>query len=134
MRHSISYVSTAQSNLSAEHLENLLENTVIKNNALDISGILICSEGNFFQLLEGEKEKVNDLFDRIKEDTRHTNLIKFVDKPTLQSKNAGYFCDLITQNTKFDQSNLENYLRYIQVLDLKAQNAVKRILESMIAY
>lgn len=91
MRHSISYISTAQSNLSAEHLENLLEDIALKNNALDISGILLCSEGNFFQLMEGEKEKVQDLFSRIKEDSRHNNLIKFIDKPTLQSANEGYF-------------------------------------------
>lgn len=134
MRHSISYVSTAKADLSVEHVENLLENTATKNNARDISGILLCSEGNFFQLLEGEKEMVDDLFSRIKEDPRHNNLIKFVDKPAHQSTNEGYFCDLITQDTKFDRSNLENYLRYIQVLDLKTQNAVKRILESMIAY
>jgi hypothetical protein len=134
MRHSISYVSTAQSNLSAEHLENLLGDTVLKNNALDISGILLCSEGNFFQLMEGEKENVQDLFSRIKKDSRHNNLIKFIDKPTFNPSNEGYFCDLITQNTKFNESNFENYLRYIQVLDLKSQNAVKRILESMIAY
>ncbi|MFO7719180.1 MAG: BLUF domain-containing protein [Gillisia sp.] len=134
MRHSISYVSTAKADLSVEHVENLLENTATKNNARDISGILLCSEGNFFQLLEGEKEMVLDLFSRIKEDPRHNNLIKFVDKPAHQSTNEGYFCDLITQDTKFDRSNLENYLRYIQVLDLKTQNAVKRILESMIAY
>lgn len=134
MRHSISYVSTAQPNLSAEHVENLLENTAIKNNALDISGILICSEGNFFQLLDGEEEMIHDLFSQIKKDSRHNNLIKFIDKPTVHATNEGYFCDLITQNTKFNKSNLENYLRYIQVLDLKSQNAVKRILESMIAY
>ncbi|MGM1057016.1 MAG: BLUF domain-containing protein [Bacteroidota bacterium] len=134
MRQSISYVSTAKSDLSKEHVENLLESTATRNNALDISGILLCSEGNFFQLLEGEKEKVNDLFSIIKKDSRHNNLIKFIDKPAAQATNEGYFCDFITQNTKFDQSNLENYLRYIQVLDRKAQNAVKRVLESMIAY
>ncbi|MFO8147405.1 MAG: BLUF domain-containing protein [Gillisia sp.] len=134
MRHSISYFSTAKSDLSTEHLANLLESTATRNNTLDISGILLCSEGNFFQLLEGEKEKVNDLFSIIKKDSRHNNLIKFIDKPAAQATNEGYFCDFITQNTKFDQSNLENYLRYIQVLDRKAQNAVKRVLESMIAY
>ena len=42
------------------------------NNArLDISGILLFSDGTFLQVLEGEKDAVQGLYDRIARDDRH---------------------------------------------------------------
>lgn len=133
MRHAICYVSTAANDLSAREIKNLFEQTSTKNNSLDISGFLICSERNFFQLLEGEKAIVTDLFSIISNDPRHHNLIRIVDKP-MESHlfNDKYFSDFITENTQFPSYQIERYFRYMQGLDLKSQNAVKRILEAMI--
>ena len=133
MRHAISYVSTAAIDLSSKEIKTLFQQTVKKNTNLDISGFLICSERNFFQLLEGEKEIISDLFSIICEDSRHHNLIKIVDIPvSFPSNNKKYYSDFITENTQFPTYQRENYLRYIQVLDLSSQNAVKRILEAII--
>ncbi len=51
-----------------------------RNNLLDITGILIHSDGNFLQILEGEKLTITPLFKKIKTDTRHYNIIKMLDK------------------------------------------------------
>lgn len=133
MRHAISYVSTAARELTNAQVKTLFEHTVTKNNTLGISGFLICSERNFFQLIEGDKDIVSNLFSTIKVDPRHHNLITVVDKPVVSKPfDDKYYCSFITENTQFSTYQIENYLRYTQVLDLKSQNAIKRILEAMI--
>ena len=82
MRHAISYLSTAGNELTKEQIKSLLDHT-LKKNTLDISGFLICSERNFFQLIEGEKEQILEQFSTILEDPRHHSLIKIVDKPVV---------------------------------------------------
>ncbi len=133
MRHAISYVSTASSELSTEQIKNLLDQTFKKNNCLDISGFLICSEKNFFQLLEGEKEIILELFSIITKDLRHHSLIKIVDKPVVSLPiNHKYYCDFITENTRIAKYQIAQYLPYTKALDLNSQQAVTRILEAMI--
>lgn len=133
MRHAISYVSTAASELTNAQVKTLFEQTVTKNNSLGISGFLICSEMNFFQLIEGDKDIISNLFSIINDDPRHHNLISIVDKPVVSKPfDAKYYCSFLAENTQFSTYQIENYLRYTQVLDLKSQNAVKRILEAMI--
>ncbi|MEP6262540.1 MAG: BLUF domain-containing protein [Gillisia sp.] len=133
MRHAISYVSTAATELSVANIKFLLKDTEDRNNSLDISGFLVCSEGNFFQMLEGETAVILEIFSKISEDPRHHNLIKIVDKQ-VQSKPFGesYFCSLIGENALYPRYQVQNYLRYTQVLDQRSQNAVQRILEAMI--
>lgn len=133
MRHAISYVSTATRGLSTEQIKSLLDHTFKKNNDLDISGFLICSERNFFQLLEGEKEIISELFSIITEDPRHHSLITIVDRPVDSLPfNHKYYCDFITENTRIATYQIEQYLPYTKGLDLQSQHAVTCILESMI--
>lgn len=78
--HTITYVSTASPDLKEEDTKNLLVSAKNINILNGISGILIYSDGNFFQIIEGEKQKVKKLFNKIKRDPRHYNLIKLLDK------------------------------------------------------
>lgn len=132
MRYVISYVSTANPDLPKEEVKHLLKKTKEYNNNQDITGILLYSESNFFQLIEGEKEKIIDLFSNIEKDPRHNNIIKFIEKPVYRPAYDGYFCELVKESTKYDQAELERYLNYIEVLDPQAQKAVKRVIETII--
>lgn len=51
-------------------LQQLLIKSQQKNLIRDISGFLIYHDSQFFQVLEGEKGKVHDLYDRITRDPR----------------------------------------------------------------
>ena len=62
MNYAISYVSTAAEGISKEDIQDLLELSSRKNNDHNITGILLYSNGNFFQVLEGEKLLINSLF------------------------------------------------------------------------
>ncbi len=70
------YVSSASKPMSQGEILELLEISRQNNFLLDVTGILLCYEGNFFQLLEGEKETVKDLYAKISEDGRHRGVIR----------------------------------------------------------
>ncbi|MBW1294224.1 BLUF domain-containing protein [Aquimarina litoralis] len=78
--HTISYVSTSI-NLSDRDVNELLTITKLKNEELGITGILMHSEQNFFQIIEGETKTIKNLYKKIEKDIRHFNLIKIFDKP-----------------------------------------------------
>lgn len=132
MRYAISYVSTIDLNLGHDQLKILLEESTHYNNTEDITGLLLCSEGNFFQLIEGDEAKVKDLYQRIANDTRHNDIIKYLEQPVHLPAYDGYISRFVTEEGLYNDSRLIQYLHYIEVLDPKARAAVKRVLEAMI--
>lgn len=128
MYYAISYVSTASQPLDQSEIVELLNQTEVRNNKLGIHGLLIFSEGNFFEVLEGEKELILDLYDTIKEDERHKNLITIFEKPIkdhLLDPSQGYF---ISANTRYSKLRVENFYKCIKDLDEGTQKVVNQIL------
>ncbi len=80
MIYSLCYFSTANSSLDTIDFENLFEYVVTKNAHQEITGVLVYGQGNFMQIMEGTEEKVNSVFTSIKEDSRHHNIIKVIEK------------------------------------------------------
>jgi hypothetical protein len=61
--------------LKNEDIEEIFAHTQSRNNEKDIKGILLYEFGNFFQVLEGNKKVIEDLYEnKITEDSRHTNI------------------------------------------------------------
>jgi len=124
MRFAISYVSTAISDLNQDEVAELLEQTEIRNNNEGVNGLLIYSDGNFFEVIEGEETKIKNLFKNIKEDPRHRNIMivfeKEIDQPLFDDKKANF----ISNNTKHRQMKVENFLYYIKDIDGSTQKAV----------
>lgn len=58
MRYAISYVSSAIEGLPDREIDRVLYQTKTFNNENDITGLLVYSEGNFFELIEGEAQMV----------------------------------------------------------------------------
>jgi len=71
----------ADKDLSEEALKSILEQSRHNNSKADITGMLLYESGTFFQVLEGDKADVNDVFQKIKKDARHSRVVKFIDKP-----------------------------------------------------
>jgi len=65
------YCSRASELPSPMQLDELLGTARSFNAAHNVSGILLYKDGSFFQYLEGEREVVEALFERIKRDKRH---------------------------------------------------------------
>lgn len=75
------YASVATHPFSSEQLTSLLEQSRGANERAGITGMLLHSEGSFFQVLEGESIPVNSLVRKIQADPRHTNLIVIISEP-----------------------------------------------------
>ena len=80
MNYYLIYVSSSVGLMDSEGLYSLLEQSREKNQALGITGMLLYKEGNFIQLIEGEKAKVIELFNTIKMDDRHKNVIALIER------------------------------------------------------
>lgn len=128
MHYAIIYVSTASRQLDQSEIVELLDQTEVRNNNLGVHGLLIYSEGNFFEVLEGEKDLVLDLFNSIKEDERHKNIIIIFEQPIkdkLFDPKVGYF---ISANTRYRKLKVQNFYNCIKDLDESTQKVVNTIL------
>ena len=67
----IVYISTARQPFTKAELQSVLALSRRKNEAANITGLLISGGRRFLQALEGPEEAVAATFDRIKADPRH---------------------------------------------------------------
>jgi hypothetical protein len=79
--HHIIYLSQVSASLSEDELRRLLEECRANNKWRNITGILLYSDRQFMQLLEGEEADVAQLYAKVTQDRRHTGVIKLADKP-----------------------------------------------------
>ena len=97
------YTSTALKDWHSEHLLGLLKHCRKNNSAKDITGILLYSNRTFFQVLEGEDDVVEQLFEVIKKDKRHKDITLIEKKDIIDREfpfwNMGY--------QKIDKQDLE---------------------------
>ena len=69
------YVSSATHLFTEQELVDLLEVSRVNNAKLDVTGMLLYKEGNFMQFLEGPKDKVCALYEKIRLDPRHRGVL-----------------------------------------------------------
>lgn len=68
------YTSSSTREANHELLDAILQTARANNSRLGITGMLLFNEGSFVQLLEGDKEKVQETFSKISKDPRHYNI------------------------------------------------------------
>jgi hypothetical protein len=72
----IVYISAATYLMDENELKEILEVSRKNNQSSGITGLLLYHEGNFIQVLEGEKTAINALYDKITIDNRHVIYLK----------------------------------------------------------
>lgn len=72
------YTSFATQEFAEHDLIQLLNECRISNKENGITGMLLYLQGKFIQVLEGEKLVVEQLYAKIKADTRHTKVIAVI--------------------------------------------------------
>ena len=99
----IIYLSSAIDSVDEAELKKLLIKSRTNNFENDITGILLHIDGDFIQVLEGNKEQVKNLYDKIAKDNRHKGLINVVqgeiDKRQFDEWSMGY------KSTNYDEIN-----------------------------
>jgi hypothetical protein len=73
------YISTAVKLLNEIELNEILSINTNNNKALNITGMLMYSEGTFIHVLEGGEHDVDAIFEKIELDTYHKNIIKLTE-------------------------------------------------------
>jgi len=68
------YKSRGTSPINRETVDSIMLQSLQNNLKESLGGILICTNTHFLQVLEGELEKVNEVFMRIARDARHTDV------------------------------------------------------------
>ena len=76
----IHYTSVGVKTLSDMQLMRLVLRAQMKNYRLGITGLMSYTDGDFFQIMEGERDVVVALFAKIAADPRHTNVVKTIER------------------------------------------------------
>ncbi len=75
------YYSIANPDFAEPEILSMLDGARKFNKEQDITGCLLYHKGVFVQLLEGEKEKVNALYQKIASDDRHNHITLLASSP-----------------------------------------------------
>lgn len=65
--------------LTSSDVKEILKKAKENNRTKNITGVLLYLDKNFIQVLEGEKEDVIKLYQKISLDSRHKNVIKVIE-------------------------------------------------------
>lgn len=79
MLHRIIYLSSGQKDLTLLDVNVILKNAKAYNKSKNITGVLLYLDKNFIQVLEGTKDDVINLYEKIQLDNRHKNIIKVIE-------------------------------------------------------
>lgn len=74
----IIYRSHLHDHVPIKTLEDMVAKANNKNSSSDVTGILLFDGLHFFQLLEGPRDAVQGIYDRICQDARHHNLVELM--------------------------------------------------------
>lgn len=80
MLHHLVYLSRATQPFSDAELLDLLTQARLHNASQDISGLLVYGNNQFLQVLEGEEKPIRTLYEHIRKDPRHHDVITYADK------------------------------------------------------
>jgi hypothetical protein len=108
------YVSSAVTLFPEKELIDLLEISRCNNRALGVTGMLLYKDGNFMQFLEGPKENVLSLMEKIKKDPRHRGVITLMQ----QEHEEREFPEWAMGFKKMDSGTLPKIPGYSDFLDL----------------
>jgi hypothetical protein len=123
----LSYVSTGCDCLKYEDIKSILESSNKNNKEIEITGILVYCNKHFFQIIEGEKQDVLELYEKIAIDRRHDNIIKIQEAERdirLFNNWSMAFKSYNKELSSLDNFNLEQFYSYINDQIKISQNDV----------
>jgi len=82
------YGSSATKPMSTDMLLDILKTARANNRRLNVTGMLLYRDGNFLQVLEGDQDVVESLYQEIQRDPRHHQIARFAVRP-VDKRNFG---------------------------------------------
>ncbi len=108
----ITYISRISQPLSLEEIEEIGVISSQNNKEANITGSLVYFEKLFFQIIEGDDEAVDQLYGRIVNDPRHSDILRLKTEYDIQER---LFPDWFMKTINLD-NNVDELLRPIKVL------------------
>ena len=96
----MTYRSRAAEGLHPEQIMEIVDEAIAFNRRAGLTGCLVYDGGYFVQILEGEKETVEDLFRKISRDNRHLQI---------DILSQGWACDRMFRTWNMGYLELEEY-------------------------
>lgn len=106
----IVYLSAGAWLYSDLDIADILTVSCRNNAARDVTGILLYHEGSILQVLEGEQQTVKDLYQKIKKDERHKDVIQLV-QGTCEERNFGDWSMSFKAVNNSDWNEYEGYMK-----------------------
>lgn len=91
------YTSQAISGLTDACLQDIAVTAARFNSMVGISGLLVFDEGCFLQVLEGDDAAILPLYQHIKQDRRHRNVVKLIHEPIAKRRFAKWGMRLVAE-------------------------------------
>jgi Sensors of blue-light using FAD len=98
-------------------LRDIVTKSVANNGASGITGMLLYADGDVLQVLEGERSRVEALFQRIRQDKRHKDLFVVADEAIPYR----YFSDWSMGYRKLRAEDLDTLNDYCEVFKSNSQ-------------
>lgn len=97
--------------LTDRELKDLLVQSRERNNQLGITGMLLCLEGNFKQVLEGDEKAVRQVYASIVKDKRHRN-IQLMSEKIISQRHFPDWCMGFKKVDPDDKTELEGFVEF----------------------
>ncbi len=128
MEYTICYLSKQAVALKDSELENLFKFILETNPTMNITGALLQNNNFFLQVLEGDKEIIKNLFEKIRRDKRHTGVLLILNQKIEKRIFKNYDANFNILKTKSDIEKLNNYLSLYD-FENKYSKSIKTIIE-----
>lgn len=118
--HFLVYLSSASNLFTDQELVDILTKSRINNSKLGITGLLLYNEGNIIQVLEGEKQAVQSLYNIISQDRRHSGLITMLKGESLERNFPEW-------SMGFKSVSSEDWIPFAGFFTLKKSELLKKV-------
>jgi adenylate cyclase len=97
------YMSSFSRPISDQEIDVLGKQSNARNNARGITGVLLCLDKTFFQILEGDDHIIDGLFESIKKDPRHEDVVCLINEDRVRDRLfPGRYMHTVNLNVKGD--------------------------------
>lgn len=78
------YASRATKEISPVEIDRLLVSARTNNARLGVSGVLLYGRKQFFQYFEGTREGIDEVYERVRQSSLHTDIVELENTPITQ--------------------------------------------------
>lgn len=107
------YISAANKEFSEQELQELLEKARVNNESIGVSGMLLFHQGSFIQALEGPQSTVENLYNKIGEDKRHTET-RVLFRGDLKERSFDSWSMGFYRSSQSSSENLEGFHQFLK--------------------